>query len=351
MAMKLVSGVFLSLGLLLSLSACGSEELSPPTIIAPNSPPQNDPPAAPPARIRSDFDKDGNPDLVTTFQSYISIWLMKPNANAPNALSRVSERFIAPMPAGFSIVASADFDGDANFDLVIMNGSTRKLSIMKLAGADGMVFTDTLPLKQTDGTTDFVVPTGLSVEGSIDYDFDQKPDLLLWNPTVGNDVRVYKFDGIRNISNTPIINQDAVTPQPGPNFSIVGLYEFQDQNKWSIFWQAKSTANVPGEIYRWTMTGTTRLIPESDVMKNYTASAPPSQNLIAASPWLVVGVRKFSTDSSISMILQDTRTAATNEWKYVRWRFQPNFDYAGLEFISSTPTRDITQMPPAIQQD
>ncbi len=329
------------------LSACGQEAELPPTVISPNSPTVD----APAFLLRSDFDQDAHPDLVVTSQGSISLWFMK---IVNNVLSRVKTQSVVSMSTDSSVVGSADFDRDGKLDLLIINNSTKKLSILNLVGSDGSTYESTKALKGANGTTDFAISATHVVAGTVDYDFDGDPDILIWNASAGNDLRILKFQGLQYLGEETLVDSSGNPASPGAEYLMVGLYEFPSENRWRIFWQAKTThptAGIAGNIYRWSLTGRQKLPgeAESGIMRNVINPMIPI-NLKASAPWVVAGVRKYPGDASISMILQNptVQSSTVGDLKYVRWKFNSALEYNGFEYVDGVALT-VGQTPPSIQ--
>jgi len=271
-----------------------------------------------------------------------------------NVLNRVNARSVVSMSADSSVVGSADFDRDGKLDLLVLNNSTKKLSILKLVGSDGSTYESTKALKGTNGSAEFAIPATHVVAGTVDYDFDSDPDILIWNASVGNDLRILKFQGLQYLGEEVLVESDNMPPAPGPHYLIVGLYDFPSENRWRIFWQAKTThptAGLAGTIYRWSMTGKQKLPgeAESGIMRNIIDPMVPI-NLKASAPWVVAGVRKYPGDASISMILQNptVQSSTVGDLKYVRWKFNAALEYNGFEYVDGVAVT-VGQTPPSIQ--
>lgn len=331
-----------------ALTGCGAEEELPPTVISPTSPVSE---PAPNTLIRSDFDQDAYPDFVMTSQGVISIWFMK---ILSNVLSLQSTAPVASIPLDSAVVGSADFDRDGKMDLLVLNNTSKKLSILKLTGAAGSTYEYSLPLTSSNGAAEFSIPSSHVVAGTVDYDFDGDPDILIWNALAGNDLRILKFQGRQFVSEEVLVDSANNPAGAGAEYLIVGLYEFPSENRWRIFWQAKTshpTAGTAGTIYRWSMNGKQKVSgeTESGIIRNVSDPLTPI-NLKAASPWVVAGVRKYPGDASISMILQNptAQTSSASDYKYVRWKFNASLEYTGFEYVAGTALT-VGQTPPSIQ--
>jgi hypothetical protein len=330
------------------LTACGAEMEGdlPATVISPNSPTP-----APALLARSDFDGDAHPDLVVTSQGSISLWFMKV---LNNVLNRVSTQSVLSVPADSKVVGSADFDRDGKFDILISNNTSKKLSILRLAGSNGASYQSTLPLRGLNGAVDFAIPSTHVVAGTVDYDFDNDPDILIWNAVAGNDLRILKFQGLQYLGEEVLVDSNNVATGPGPQYLLVGLYDFPSENRWRIFWQAKTThptAGTAGTIYRWSMTGNQRVAgtAESGIMMNHLNPMAPI-NLKASPPWVVAGVQKYPGDASFSMILQNptVQSSTVGDLKYLRWRFNANLECIGFEYVDGVAFT-VGETPPSIQ--
>jgi uncharacterized repeat protein (TIGR01451 family) len=125
----------------------------------------------------ADVNGDGSPDLVwqndTTGQVFV--WYM--GGLLGNQF--LGSTFLAPtgMGTGWTVVGMADFNSDGKPDIVWQNASTGQVFVWYMGGALGNQFL---------GST-FLAPTGMgagwSIVGTADFNGDGKPDLVWQNAT------------------------------------------------------------------------------------------------------------------------------------------------------------------------
>jgi FG-GAP-like repeat len=119
-----------------------------------------------------DMDGDGNADYVLSNPSthQTAVWYSR---NEGTALERGV--FSHPLPIGWTLVGAADFDGDGNPDFLLFNPSTSQVAIWYLDSngqySHGVFF-----------ASGHSLPAGWILRGTADFDGDGNPDLLLINP-------------------------------------------------------------------------------------------------------------------------------------------------------------------------
>jgi hypothetical protein len=129
-----------------------------------------------------DFDGDDRSDLVFWNQAggQVEFWLMNGTSRvgAPVPLSGA-----APLPLEWSLVATADFDRDAQSDLLWRNANTQKLVVWTMNG--------TARTGALVPSPDQAVNANWVVVAALDYSGDGHPDLLWYNATSGKIVTWY----------------------------------------------------------------------------------------------------------------------------------------------------------------
>jgi hypothetical protein len=133
-----------------------------------------------------DFNSDGKPDLVWQNDSTgeILVWyLFGAQGNMFLTWSYLSNGL--PVPAGWKVVAVADFNGDGKPDVVGQNDSTRQLAIAYMGGGGGNVVLNYVTLGGV---------AGWRVVGAKDFDRDGRPDLVWQNDSTAQ-VTVWYMDG------------------------------------------------------------------------------------------------------------------------------------------------------------
>lgn len=123
-----------------------------------------------------DFDLDGRNDLAVfnPATGLVTFWRMDgPTLLGTTPLSGAP----GPMPAPWSLVATADFNGDSKPDLLWRNNSTQKIVVWTLNGTAWKGSIVPVP--------DQAVDANWRVVGALDYNADGDTDLLWYNPYSG----------------------------------------------------------------------------------------------------------------------------------------------------------------------
>src|SRR5207244_208530 len=128
---------------------------------------------------------DGKPDLVwqndTTHE--VSIWYM--GGTQGNVFLGWAALNASPIP-GSKVVATGDFNGDGQPDLVWQNNA-RQLTVWYMGGAQGDVFQASSWLSSSG-------VVGWSVVGTADFNEDGKPDIV-WQNDSTREITVWYMGG------------------------------------------------------------------------------------------------------------------------------------------------------------
>jgi hypothetical protein len=189
------------------------------------------PPAPPPQlgipQLTKDLNGDGKADIVwETFVGNVYAGLL-------NGSSVTSQRFIANLWTGWSIVGGGDFNGDGKSD-ILWNDEDGNVAIWMMNG-----------LRVESFTTVGSPGADWSVAGAGDFNGDGKADILLRNDA--GDVVIWFMDGTTVTSSSTVGNI-------WTGWSIVGIGDFNGDGKSDILWR-----DVSGNTTIWLMNGGTVL--------------------------------------------------------------------------------------------
>ncbi len=187
------------------------------------------PPALPPKlgipQITPDLNGDGKADIIwENFLGDVYSGLM-------NGSTVTSQRFMANIWTGWTIVGGGDFNGDGKSD-VLWHDLEGNVAIWMMDGVRVDSFT-------TVGN----LGTDWSIAGAGDFNGDGKADIL-WRSDAG-DIVIWFMDGTTVTSTSTVGNI-------WPGWSIVGIGDFNGDGKADILWRDDA-----GETAIWLMNGAT----------------------------------------------------------------------------------------------
>jgi hypothetical protein len=141
-----------------------------------------------------DFNGDGASDILWRATSGdLVIWYLKGNVNGLSGPTVISTASVGNVSANWTIVGTADFNGDKKSDILWRNGSTGDTAMWLMNGASVL---SNVSLGN--------VPINWMVASNGDYDGDGKGDIL-WHSTAG-DIALWRMNGASVLSNTGIGN-------------------------------------------------------------------------------------------------------------------------------------------------
>jgi hypothetical protein len=180
----------------------------------------------------ADFNGDGHPDLVwqndTTRQ--VTVWYMGGAQGNTflgwNYLSSVGV-------AGWKVVGAADFNGDGTPDLIWQNDTTRQVTVWYMGGALGNTFLGWNYLSSTG-------VAGWTVVGSADFNGDGHPDLVWQNDTTGQ-VTVWYMGGAQGAT---FLGWNYLSSAGVAGWTVVGAADFNGDGTPDLIWQNDTTRQV-----------------------------------------------------------------------------------------------------------
>jgi hypothetical protein len=223
-------------------------------------------PAAPPPKLgipqlTKDLNGDGKADIVwETFIGNVYAGLI-------NGSSVTSQRFIANIWTGWTIVGGGDFNGDGKAD-ILWHDLEGNVAIWMMDG-----------IRVDSFSTVGNLGTDWSIVGAGDFNGDGKADIL-WHSDSG-DVLIWLMDGTTVTSTGTIANI-------WTGWSIVGVGDFNGDGKADILWR-----DPDGATAIWLMNGGT-------VLSFATAGTRPPDVFVA-------GVGDFNGDGKADILWRDSR--------------------------------------------
>ncbi|MFN2603568.1 MAG: FG-GAP-like repeat-containing protein [Gemmatimonadaceae bacterium] len=203
-----------------------------------------------------------------------SIWIMN------GATWDGSYAALPSTPTAWSMVASADFNGDGNSDIVWQNTVTGDRSIWFMNNTTWGGAYAALPN----------VPLAWSIAGAGDFNNDGNPDLVWQNTTTG-DRSVWFMNGSTWSGNF------ALLPSVAPEWSIAAVADFNADGKPDLVWQNTST----GQRSIWFMNGST-----------WSGSYTLLPTIGTA--WQIVGAADFDGDNNQDLVWQNLATGERSIW-------------------------------------
>jgi hypothetical protein len=231
-----------------------------------------------------DFNGDGKPDILWRNLSTgrTTVWYMD-GATWTGGYSDILPTVSGPE---WAIVGVADFNHDGQPDLLWRNATTGRATIWYINEATWTgEYADVLPP---------VIGSEWAIVGVADFNNDSKPDLLWRNASTGR-TTVWYMDGT-------VWNGGYADVEPtvaDPNWSIVGIADFNGDRKPDLLWRDVSS----GRTTIWYMNGSRWNGGYADVMPT-----------VSGSEWAIVGVADFNADRKPDLLWRNATTGRTAIW-------------------------------------
>ncbi len=240
----------------------------------------------------ADFNGDANADLLwrqTT--GALAIWSM----NGSNVTSAASVTYqgnpIAP-DASWSVAGTADFDGDGNAD-ILWRQTSGALTIWSMNGSAASSATSV-----TYQGNQLAPDASWSVAGVGDFNGDRNADLL-WRQTSGA-LALWSMNG-SSVTSTAAITSQGNVVAPDASWSVAGIGDFNGDGQADVLWRQSS-----GSIAMWLMNGSA---------VSSSAAATYQGNAVAPdASWSVVEIGDFDGNGSSDMLWRQSTTGALSEW-------------------------------------
>jgi len=245
-------------------------------------------------RGTGDFNGDGKSD--TLFQNAIDgssyVWLM-------DGLNRTAGDFVGKaVGPTWQVKATGDFNGDGKSDILFQSTVNGACYVWEMDG-----------LKPLAGGSDFVgtaVGTVWQVKATGDFNGDGKSDILFQNAIDGSSY-VWLMDGLNRTAG------DFVGKAVGLTWQVKGTGDFNGDGKSDILFQ--STVN--GACYVWEMNGLKLM-------------AGDFVGLPTGTDWQVKGTSDFNGDGKSDILFQNIRDGACYGWEMDGFKLLPwGADFVG----------------------
>lgn len=238
-----------------------------------------DPPAVGDASNTSDFDGDGNNDLVFRQGVHARTWVhLLDGAGAPTGeVIPLTPRFGSN--TNWRVLAVADFDGDADPDLFFRNVATGKNTLWLMNGAARQ---RTVALPNTPDVWRF--------GGAGDFTGDGTADLFLRNGSTGQNV-------VWNIESGAFVSAIGTQPLRNQDWQPVGVDDFDADGDADVLYQNRVTR----QNVAWYFDGTT-----------YSTSA--NVPTLADEAWQVGEVKDFDGDGGADLVWRHQSNGRNALW-------------------------------------
>jgi hypothetical protein len=217
-----------------------------------------------------DFNGDGRGDLLLSRGSDLSIWQM-------NGTNVASNPLIGTMAAGWTFTATADFNGDAKSDLLLLNQNTSAVSIWQMNGTT----------VQSAPVVGSLAP-GWGFVAARDFNGDANSDLLLFHPGT-RQLSIWQMNGTS-------VQSASVVGALAPGWDIVAVDDFSGDSKSDMLFFNVGTR----QLSIWQMDGPT------------VQSAPVVGTLAAG--WNFAGTGDFNGDGKADLLFLNPNTLAVSIW-------------------------------------
>ena len=239
-------------------------------------------------QLAEDFDANGNVDLLwqndTTRQS--AVWYM--DGASGNMMLSYNSLTTLDL-AGWTLAASADFNGDGAPDLVWQNDATRRAVVWYMGGTGRSVMMGYGSLTPMD------VP-GWRIVAASDFDGDGHPDLVWQNETT-RQASIWYMAGAQG---DQWIGSGWLSETAVPGWRLVAIADVNDDGQPDAVWQDDATRQVSV----WYLGGE-----DGTTFAGWT--------WLSASPvpgWRVVGVNDFNGDRTLDLVWQNDADRSASVW-------------------------------------
>lgn len=196
---------------------------------APSGGSKENAPAAPHRARAADFDGNGKADLLWQDDKtrQVAVWFL----DGPQGSHFQSFAWLAnPGMPGWSVVATADFDGNGTSDLVWQNDSTRQAVVWYMSGPQGNQYQSFAWLQSAE-------KPGWKIVGAVDVNGDETPDLI-WQEDSTRQVAAWYMGGPQGNQSKSFAWLQA-TNKPG--WTVAGMADLDGNGKQDLIWQNDTT--------------------------------------------------------------------------------------------------------------
>jgi Calx-beta domain/FG-GAP-like repeat len=184
----------------------------------------------------ADFNADGAPDLVwrNVNSGQLSFWFM-------NGVDRTSERLVKGYDdLVWKLVGTGQFNADAWTDLVWRNTLTGEVKVWLMTG-----------VKHTDASLPQPAAAGWSLGGVGDFDGNGQRDDLLWRNDTSGKIVIWLMDGV--------VRRESriLSPDKPADWPLVGILDIDANGTTDLVWQHDG----PSQLAAWLLRGTTQTCP------------------------------------------------------------------------------------------
>jgi FG-GAP-like repeat/Lectin C-type domain len=260
-----------------------------------------------------DFNGDGQDDLLWRNQSSgdNAIWL-KDGTNL-NSFSAAGQKFITRVQdTNWKMITAADFDGDSRADILWRNDVTGENAVWFMDAssttADGRYTSN----EQFFANRIRNVDRNWKMVGAGNFDADSKADIVWRNEVTGQNA-IWLMDGTKN---TPVASkangEQFISSLAGSNWKIVGIGDFNGDNKSDLAWRNSST----GENAVWTINiSQTNSSVSISTTEQFIVDGNGTKVLVAGNDWRIEAIGDTDNDGRSDLIWRNYATDENAVWQ------------------------------------
>ena len=200
---------------------------------------------------RADFDHDGTEDLVVHGDRFgdTELWHVQPGSpgnQLVNAVELFSSQLDLPASSGWKGVGISDFDLDGNPDILWHNGTTGETQLWFMDHANRLGFR---MLTNPDFSNEVSRPdsSGWQIAGTGDFNNDGIPDIL-WHNGVTGETDIWHMTIHKRPLRFQRIDAGAVQPSwsvpDSSGWRVAGINDFNHDGKLDIVWNHLATGQL-----------------------------------------------------------------------------------------------------------
>jgi hypothetical protein len=199
----------------------------------------------------------------------------------------------ASAPAPWAPVATNDFNGDGERDVLFRNASTGELSVWYMVGAS-RIARATIDADADGGDARALSPW--RVTGTGDFDADGNRDIVLHDDD-SHETHIWYQRGASRVRREVVIDDQGQSDRVGPPWRLVSVADIYLDGHPDLIWNNTTT----GEVAVWIMDGNVHR--RTETVGGFKEGAPSVRP-----PWQVAGLFNLHEETSLDLVRFNTQS-------------------------------------------